>query len=397
MYLFGKRADKLDGDDINRLVKNKVQENKSLDYKKELKLAQDRDKKEFLFDVTAMSNTDGGCLIYGIVEGKDEKGQNTGKPETIVGIEIENYDKLAQQIEDIIKGNTDPSISIIGLNPITVDGKTLLVIGISKTLGLPTMVTFNETNKFYRRRNTGKYSVDVYELNQMFMQNQILKESAEKFRLKRIKKVRAGKVFPNLAIETSFFIHIIPFSFQNDQPLDLTNAHQMGLANIMKPMNLSGWDTMFNIDGFATWSGMGYDEIISYDQLFRNGIYEVYTSKLFEEQTMFRTDQTKLCLDGLNFIPEVIKKINDGLTVLNKFQVEPPFIISISMLGIKDCLIYPNQNHDFGRPFLIDEIYLPPTLIPTFESDIYKQLKPTFDIIWQAVANSQSPPYPTRS
>lgn len=392
MYLLGKRADKLDSNDIKRLVQNKVQENKSLDYKKELKLAQDKDKKEFLFDITAMSNTDGGCLIYGIEEGRDEKGQNTGKPEAIVGIEIVNYDKLAQQIEDIIKGNTDPNISNIALNPLTVDEKNVLVIGISKTLGLPTMVTFNETNKFYRRRNTGKYPVDVYELNQMFMQNQILKESAERFRLQRIENVRAGKVFPSLAIDTSFFIHIIPFSFQNEQTLDLTNAHRMDLTQIMRPIHLDAWDTMFNIDGFATWSGMNHSEIISYDQLFRNGIYEVYTSDLFEKFTLIlRNNQEQLRLSGSSFIPLVLRKIKDGLTVLNKFQVEPPFIIAISMLGVKGGVIFSSQTRGWSRPFLIDEVYLPPILIPTFEADIYKLLKPTFDIIWQAVAESQSP------
>ena len=39
MYLLGKRADNLNDDDIRRLVQNKVQENKSLDYKRELKLS----------------------------------------------------------------------------------------------------------------------------------------------------------------------------------------------------------------------------------------------------------------------------------------------------------------------------------------------------------------------
>jgi len=390
MYLFGKRADTLKEEDINRLVSNKVPENKSLDYKKELKISQDKDKKELLFDVTSMSNTDGGCLIYGIEESKDEKGQNTGTPESIVGIDIGNYDKLAQQIEDIIKGNTEPRIANIALKHITVDKKSILVVGVSKSLGLPVMVTFNETNKFYRRRNSGKYCVDVYELNQMFMQNLVLKESAEKFRLQRIEKVKSLKVFPNLSTTSSFFIHIIPYSFQNDQVLDLTNAHQMGLSKFMRPMNLSGWDEMYNVDGFATWSGMNNPKIISYDQLFRNGIYEVYTSTLFGERDL-TTGGKIICMYGQPFIPDVLKKVQEGLIVLKKFQIEPPFIISLSMIGMKGAVIYSTTS--WGRPFLVDEIYLPPTIIPTFEADIYSLLRPIFDIIWQAVSENQSPPY----
>lgn len=252
------------------------------------------------------------------------------------------------------------------------------------------MVTFNETNKFYRRRNSGKYCVDVYELNQMFMQNLVLKESAEKFRLQRIEKVRSLKVFPNLSITSSFFIHIIPYSFQEDQALDLSNAKQIGLSKFMRPINLSGWDEMYNVDGFATWSGMINPKIISYDQLFRNGIYEVYTSTLFSERAL-TTGGKITCMYGLPFIPDVLKKIDDGLIVLKKFQIEPPFIISLSLLGVKGAVIYSTTS--WSRPFFVDEIYLPPIIIPTFEADIYSLLKPIFDIIWQAVSENQSPHY----
>ncbi len=196
MFILGKNVDQLVVDDIKRLVENQIPETKDLDYKREPKLLQDKDKKEFLYDLTSMYNTDGGCLLYGVEEKKDEKGQNTGIPEKIVGITIDNIDKLFQQIEDILKGNTDPSISNVGLKHLMVDGKDILAIGIRKGFGLPSMVTFNETNKFYRRRNSGKYAVDVYELNRMFMQNQILKEAAEKFRQERIEKVRSLKAFP---------------------------------------------------------------------------------------------------------------------------------------------------------------------------------------------------------
>jgi len=393
MYILGKRADQLTADDIKRLVQNQVKENKALDYKKELKISQDKDKKEFLFDITSMYNTDGGCLIYGIEESKDDKGQNTGTPEKIVGVTIDNYDKLAQQIEDIVNGNTEPSISNIALNHLDIDGLSILVIGISKGLGLPTMVTFNETNKFYRRRNSGKYSVDVYELNQMFMQNQVLKESAEKFRLQRIEKVRNQKVFPTLETSTSFFIHIIPFSFLGDQILDFTNAESMNLSSIMRPMYSSGWDRMFNLDGYASFSS-SYDrqKIAGYDQIFRNGIFEVYTSKLFMEED---TNGRKVkCMYSSDFIPEVLEKVNAGLTSVQKFQIEPPFLICISFHGILGAAIKGDRG--LSRPFMVDEILLPPIVLPSFETDLYKQLKPNFDILWQSVGYSNSPTLRTR-
>lgn len=388
MYILSKRADQLTADEIKRLVLNQVKENKSLDYKRDLSLSQDKDKKEFLFDVTSLCNTDGGCLIYGIEESKDEKGQNTGVPETIVGISIGNYDKLSQQIEDIIKGNTEPSISNIILNLLEVDGKSVLIIGISKSLGLPVMVTFNDTNKFYRRRNSGKYSVDVYELNQMFMQNQVLKDKAEKFRQERIEKVRSLKVFPTLDVSASYFLQIIPFSFLNEILLDFTSVPRQ-TATLMAPMNSNGWDFMHNYDGYATFTKSGdRSKIDGYNQIFRNGVYEVYTSRQFDQAD--RNGQVVYNLYGENFIQETLEKVSNGLRVLQQFRIDPPFLICNSIHGVLGGTI-SGSRPSYSRPFMIDEIFLPPIFLPEYEIDLYTQLKPVFDILWQAAAYSSSP------
>jgi hypothetical protein len=390
MYILGKRVDQLNDDDIKRLVKHQVQETKALDYKRELNLGVDKERKEFLFDITSMYNTEGGCLIFGIEESKDHKGQNTGTPKSITGFTIDNYDKLSQQIEDIIKGNTEPSITNIALNHICVDGQSVLVVGISKGLGLPAMVTFNETNKFYRRRNSGKYAVDVYELNQMFMQNQVLKESAEKFRLNRIDKVRNLKVFPTLDNSASFFIQIIPFSFLNEQTLDFTKANDMGLVLKMIPIYASGCEKMFNLDGFATFSSSSdYQKIDGYDQIFRNGIFETYTSRIFGQKKIGDKIVNNLC--GDDFIQETLEKIKNGLFVLNQFQIEPPFLICMSIHNILGGTITGFGSS--ARQFMTEEVVLPPIIIQTYESDLYDQLKPIFDILWQSVGYSSSPTY----
>ncbi|MEI6348176.1 MAG: ATP-binding protein [Bacteroidota bacterium] len=388
MYILGKRTDQLDETDIKRLVKNEVQESKSLDYKKELKIGQDKDKKEFLYDISAMYNTEGGCLIFGIEERKDDKGQNTGRPNKICGITIDNSDKLIQQIEDIIRGNSEPSISNIAIKIINVDEQIVLVIGISKGLGLPSMITFNETNKFYRRRNSGKYAVDVYELNHMFMQNQVLKVSAEKFRLQRIEKVRNLKVFPTLDNTASFFIQIIPFSFLSDETLDFTNAESMNLKTTMKPLFTSGWDSMYNLDGYATFSKTSdRQKIDGYDQIFRNGIYEAYTSRLFYQKEF--NGKTVNCVYENEFIPITIEKIQNGLTVLRQFQLEPPFLICLSIHSVFDGALKGDRG--YSRTFMTDEIVLPPIILPTYETDLYSHLKPNFDILWQSVGYSNSP------
>ena len=161
MNILNKKLKDITIDDIERLVNNEIKETTSLDYKRDWHLSKDAEVKEFLYDITAFYNAEGGYLIYGIEEKKDDKGQNTGIPKSIVGIDIENEDKFIQKIEDIVRSNTEPSITNLAINIIPFSNKYILIIGIKKNLGFPSMVTFNNSNRFYRRRNSGKYLVDV--------------------------------------------------------------------------------------------------------------------------------------------------------------------------------------------------------------------------------------------
>tara|TARA_R110002073_G_scaffold336034_1_gene529964 strand:+ start:3184 stop:4353 length:1170 start_codon:yes stop_codon:yes gene_type:complete len=384
MYILGIRADKLQVADIKRLVENQIQENSNLDYKKELSISKDKDKKEFLFDVSAMYNTDGGCLVFGIEEEKDINNQNTGKPKKITGIEIENSDKLIQQIEDIVKNCTEPSISQLIINELEVDGQTVLILGIPKGLGLPAMVTYNQTNKFYKRRNSGKFAVDVYELNNMFMQNQVLKEKASDFRKNRIKTVLNQESLPNLVIDNSFFVHIIPFSFLDNHIVDFSKAEKDNILD-MRPIGTTGWDKMYNIDGYATFTtSSDRQQITSYNQIFRNGIYEAYTSELF-----FEDRNGNIAFNGMSMIKETLRTITEGLKVLNHMQFEPPFLVSFSFHNVLGKLLY-NDASFYSRPFKQNEIIFPLILIPTYESDIYSLIKPNFDILWQSFGFAKS-------
>lgn len=386
MYILGIRADKVVESDIKRLIENQIQENKSLDYKKELHISKDADKKEFLFDISAMYNTDGGCLIYGIEEEKDSKNQNTGKPLKVTGIEIENTDKLIQQIEDIVKNCTEPSINHLTIKEIMVDTHKVLIIGIPKGLGLPSMVTFNQSNKFFKRRISGKYAVDVYELNHMFMQNQVLSEKANNFRTERIQNVLSQNSIPNLDVQNSIFIHIIPFGFLDYQILDFSTAEN-SLTTKMRPIYANGWDKMYNIDGFATFAtSSDRQTITSYNQIFRNGVYEIYSAELFYETR----HNNQLGFSGQSVMEEISRSVDEGLFVLKEMKVEPPFLISFSFHNVIGKIM-DNDRSFYTRSFKQNEIVFPLILFPTYETDIRKNLKPNFDILWQSFGFSKSP------
>jgi len=78
--------DEIDKIDIDNLISNKVSESKTLEYKKKLPGSKDKDKKEFLADVSSFANSSGGDLLYGIKAVVNDDGKKNGEPEKVTPI-----------------------------------------------------------------------------------------------------------------------------------------------------------------------------------------------------------------------------------------------------------------------------------------------------------------------
>lgn len=390
MYLLNKFIDDLTEADIQRLVDNAIPESKILDYKAEIKLGNDEEKKEFLADITAFANTEGGVIIFGIEENKDSSGKNTGLPGNIVGIAESNQDQLIQRIEDTVRSNTDPKINKVGIKLVNVNGKKVLVIGVTKFIGLPHMMTFKSSNKFYKRRNTGKYLLDTNELNELFMNNYLLKERASNFVRERIIDVRNGLCYPNLDVEGSFFLHIIPIGHLGENIIDLTNFDEIDFYKLrLRPLTVGGWDSHFNFDGFATFTTNNLGVIHSYTQLFRDGSVEFYTTHF-----QLKNNDTSQ-IQGAHIEEYVYASIKKIFEVYEKLQIEPPFAIFINLFDTSNSsLIGYLRMFDYQSPHINrTNVVLPSVIINSTDLDLWKVLKPVFDILWQAGGLPQSPYY----
>ena len=96
---------------LQSLVDNRVPESRALDYKQEGLGNADHQKREFLKDVSAFANTDGGELILGVAEDRDERDQPSGVPARAIGIAGINPDAEILRIESIIRDGIQPRIS----------------------------------------------------------------------------------------------------------------------------------------------------------------------------------------------------------------------------------------------------------------------------------------------
>ena len=71
--MIDKEIEQITENDLQRLVTNKVAENRTLDYKEELPKKNNEEKKEFYKDISSFANALGGDIIYGISEEKKTK------------------------------------------------------------------------------------------------------------------------------------------------------------------------------------------------------------------------------------------------------------------------------------------------------------------------------------
>lgn len=163
--MFKKSLEKIEKADLEVLIKNRAEENISLDYKRGLPGSTDSEVKDFLFDIASLANSRGGYLIFGIEEEKDSQGKNTGIPKEILGCDIPNTDELIRRIESLIHTGIEDRISGIQFNIIPVKNKrSCLIIHIPKSPRSPHMVTFRGSNKFYSRHYKQKLPMSISEI-----------------------------------------------------------------------------------------------------------------------------------------------------------------------------------------------------------------------------------------
>jgi len=145
--------------DINKLEQLLSQpEGFKLDFKEKLQLNTESEKKEFIKDVCAIANTNGGrgYIVFGV---KD-------KSKEIVGVDLEPFNE--ERIQQIICNRCDPPVPI-RVDVINYKQKNVAVITIFKSDQRPHQV--RQTGTFYIRRGSTTDIARRHEIANMLQEN----------------------------------------------------------------------------------------------------------------------------------------------------------------------------------------------------------------------------------
>lgn len=247
MYLFGKNLRDITEEDLQRLVDEKFGETNSREYKREIKLDTKDAKKELCKDVSAMANSDGGYIIFGIEE------------ETSVASKLNPLEntKLVETMEQVLQDSVVPRLrfKIHTIESKKEEGKVYYIVEVPRsTIG----VHMNKYDgAFYKRRNFRVQKMDYSELQDSFREFLKLEQSIEE----KIEKLNKTEVIDfyneetfkeNDAMMVMYFLPLFDLKEMfdagriNEYELDL-NSRLQSLYPSSKNETRKIWGELFDI------------------------------------------------------------------------------------------------------------------------------------------------------
>jgi hypothetical protein len=258
----------------------------------------------------------------------------------IAGIDM---DKEILRLESIIQTGVAPRIPAVSMRAISLaNGAYVLLVKIGKSWASPHMVTFGGISRFHSRNSAGKYQLDVNEIRSAFLATDALTNRIKEFRLDRVNKVIVGDTPVTLPDGAKVILHFIPINnFLSSSPinLDFVEENFYRLANIGRTDHPSPNSYRINIDGLVTYLISRDESNLSYTQLFRDGSIEAVSHFLLSKER-----------DGKSIIPSIYfeQSIIDSCSKLLGFQkasgIEPPIILFLTLVGVKDYQMAVSQN-----------------------------------------------------
>ena len=366
--------EKVDVKLLQMLISEKVEESKTVEYKSQLPSKADKDKREFLADVSSFANASGGYLFYGIEE-------NGGVPTAIGGLGQINRDEEILRLENMALAGIEPRIPGLQTEYIATPEGPVIAMHIPRSWIPPHMVKF-DGQRFFGRKSNGKYPLDVYEIRGLSLFSESMLEKTRRFRVERLMAVEARETPTALQDGACLVVHLVPVA---------AYAGEINLGVWIKPEDrellheaTTGWSgERVNFDGFLLWGDLGNaGKSSSYVQLFRDGRIEAVDTFVLRSELIRHRNLDRRVLEIVGLLLQFLK--GQG--------VPTPILISLSALEVQGFR-FELDAHDVSNQIDRDRLIVPEIVMESHDADVPALLKPCLDAIWNAAGELRSPSY----
>ena len=376
---------------LQHLIDERIPESKSLEYKQALQYSTDDQKREFLSDLTAFANTDGGDLVLGI-------GEEGGVAANLVGLNNLNPDDAAGKIENLLRDFVQPRIIGTQIRSILLgSGKHALVVRVPRSFSAPHMVKHSGVSRFCGRNSNGKYDLDVHELRLAFNAGEAYAERLRSFRLDRINRLVSGEVPVPLSGSHLTVLHILPLdAVRREGRLQTEELRKANQNSRLMPMNSGGWGDSFNFDGLIVKSSGNEGKSNAYVQLFRKGFLEAVETQLLEPRQLVAGRPKAKIIPSTYWERKILEALPRYLEALSSIGIPPPYSLSLSLLDVRDFRMYVEPSHFVhydDAPINRDHLLTEEVLMESVDEPADKLLRPLFDQVWNACGRAGSISY----
>lgn len=376
MHPFNKNIKDITLKDIDTLIQDQVPESRILDYKRDLYTGIDKDKKDFLIDVSALANTVGGYLVIGVEE-------SDGVPKSIMGVEIPEFDKLKLGFENLLRMSADPPIRGVEFQAVDIaNNKKVLIIEVPRSVSRPHAVTFQKYHRFHGRNSSGTYPYEVDDIRRAILESETTAVKIRNFKNDRLALISSNEGIINLLNGPKLILHVIPFDCFDNKIYGISNVASIDIP----PICINSWDSRINFDGFMTHFTDREDRrtVHAYTQLFNNGAIEAV------DTFILNACQKGFLIQSLENY--VVRALRCYVQAYNKYSINFPVWICLSLIGVKDFRllidgVLPSCNY---HPIDRNELVLPEIFIESPDIPCETMMKPVFDMIWQACGFKRS-------
>ena len=376
-------------DHLNSLVLLRVAENARLEYKMELKTSSDKDKRELCKDVSALANSQGGYILFGISE-------SNGTPSGIPGIQFD--DTFKQQLFQILMSGISPRIQRLNERVVPLkNGYKVLVLKLEPD-GYLHQVKYDD-NRYYKRAGTITIAMESSDVETFFRSSgpSTRKEEVEDINDIYCAALKSKKYFKGVEGKGICALTVIPEV--SSIKLDMS-ALPSNFNILFRPLYCSGWGS--EITGRSRFTyGRGTDDKVPYavTEVTDMGEVKAYNSFMLENRhwDMQLPEQCSGYIPSIAYERELVAAFHLYLTSLKELGVSGPFFCHVALLNIRGYVMYtdPMLMVSGGRIFQQDDIRPGLCHIPNEKGyatikDMAKSLRPIFDFIWREFGYERS-------
>lgn len=362
-------------DDVKALAAYSRSEGPTLDFKEVFPAADHKGVRDFLADVTAFANGDGGDIVIGVREDKN------GVAAEIVGIDRTGLDEGLRRVEDQLRACVDPRLPHFRVREIALEsGRIVLVMRVAASLIAPHRVAFDRSSRFFRRANRGNYEMSTTELRQAFAASTDLPARIRDLHHKAVSASRGGNMPFRIQPGPAAILTIAPVSvLRAARDIEVTKQ-----VAVLPPRHTSNATMLVGLDGIIVHSPIDAETggVRTWSINHRLGYVDLAWSIGHADNEGQKLVWPKYV------VPELKGIVPFTITRLRDHEIEGPWIAMLTFTGVKDYRVVAGDDW-ISQPAWQDPAYLGEIIEDAMTPEA---LKPFTQGFWRLFGEDRVPP-----